>query len=63
MASSKNNKLNLEQQKYKDFSQKREPKRPLLSNCVRAFIVGGGICVFGQMLQFMFIKYFNFTEK
>ena len=58
-----NNKLNLEQQEYKDFAQKREPKRPLLINCIRAFIVGGGICVLGQVLQFIYIKYFSFTEK
>lgn len=63
MSSNKDDKLNLEQQKYKDFAQQREPKRPLLLNCLKAFIVGGGICAFGQILQFMYIKYFHFTEK
>ena len=63
MSSNKDDKLNLEQQKYKDFAQQREPKRPLLLNCLKAFIVGGGICAFGQVLQFMYIKYFHFTEK
>ncbi|HCJ55957.1 MAG TPA: stage V sporulation protein AC [Clostridiaceae bacterium] len=63
MSSNKDDKLNLEQQKYKDFAQQREPKRPLLLNCLKAFIVGGSICAFGQILQFMYIKYFHFTEK
>jgi len=63
LSSNKDDKLNLEQQKYKDFAQQREPKRPLLLNCLKAFIVGGSICAFGQILQFMYIKYFHFTEK
>ncbi|MEA4961530.1 stage V sporulation protein AC [Lutispora sp.] len=63
MSSNKDDKLNLEQQKYKDFAQQREPKRPLLLNCLKAFIVGGSICAFGQILQFMYIKHFHFTEK
>ncbi|SHI73600.1 stage V sporulation protein AC [Lutispora thermophila] len=62
MSSNKNN-LNLEQQKYKDFAQQREPKRPVVANCIKAFIVGGSICAFGQILQFFFIKYFGYTEK
>lgn len=59
----KKNSLNLEQQKYKQFAQQREPKRPVLTNCIKAFIVGGGICAFGQILQFMYINYFGFNEK
>lgn len=62
MAGNKNN-LNLEQQKYKNFAQQREPKRPVLKNCIKAFVVGGGICAFGQILQFMYINYFGYTEK
>lgn len=63
MSDKKNKKLTLEQQKYQSFAKKREPKRPVFKNCIKAFIVGGGICVFGQILQSMYIKYFNFTEK
>jgi len=53
----------LEQQKYKKFAQLREPKRPVLANCIKAFIVGGSICAFGQLLQFFYINYFGYTEK
>lgn len=51
------------QKQYKEFAKAREPKRPVVKNCIRAFLVGGCICVIGQLLQLFFIKYFNFTEK
>ena len=40
-----------------------EPKRPILKNCIKAFLVGGIICTIGQGLQWIFITYFNFDEK
>jgi stage V sporulation protein AC len=61
MASNKD--LNPEQKKYQEFADAKVPKRKAFRNCVRAFLVGGSICVFDQALQFMFIKYFNFTEE
>lgn len=63
MSSKKSKKLTPTQQKYQTFAKEREPKRPVVKNCIRAFIVGGLICTFGQGLQQMYIKYFNFTDK
>jgi stage V sporulation protein AC len=63
MSSKKNKKLTPTQQEYQTFAKAREPKRPVFKNCIRAFIVGGAICTFGQVLQWMFIKYFKFTEE
>jgi stage V sporulation protein AC len=51
------------QQQYQQLAQKREPKRPVGKNCVRAFITGGIICLLGQGLQWIFIQYFGFDEK
>ncbi|WP_432662938.1 stage V sporulation protein AC [Wukongibacter baidiensis] len=62
MSSKKNKNLTPTQQKYQKFAKEREPKRPVLRNCFRAFLVGGTICTIGQGFQWMFIKYFNFTE-
>jgi len=62
MSSKKKKNLTPTQQKYQDFAKAREPKRPLFLNCVRAFLVGGIICTIGQGFQWMFIKYFDFTE-
>ncbi len=48
---------------YKAYAKKREPKRPVLKNCLKAFLIGGSICIIGQILQTVYIKYFNFTEE
>jgi stage V sporulation protein AC len=61
MAQSAKNKLTPAQLEFQKFAKEREPKRPALLNIVRAFLVGGLICVIGQGLQLFFIKYFNFT--
>ncbi len=58
-----NKKLNMTAEDYKSYSKDREPKRPVLKNCLRAFLVGGLICTLGQLLQWIFINYFGFTEK
>ena len=56
-------KLTPEQQKYQTLQQKHETKRPILKNCIRAFWVGGLICVIGQAITYFYIYYFNFTEQ
>ncbi|MEW9095425.1 MAG: stage V sporulation protein AC [Clostridiaceae bacterium] len=63
MSDKKKKKLTPTQQEYQDFAKDREPKRPVFKNCLRAFLVGGLICLFGQILQWVFIKYFGFDEK
>ncbi|NLP28667.1 MAG: stage V sporulation protein AC [Clostridia bacterium] len=63
MSKSKKKKFTPIQQEFQDFAKDLTPKRPVLKNCFRAFIVGGSICILGQLLQWFFIKYFNFTEK
>jgi stage V sporulation protein AC len=63
MADQKNKKLTPVQQEYKKMAKAREPKRPLLKNCFRAFLVGGFICLIGQGIQDMFITYGGLDEK
>lgn len=63
MSNKKKKKLTPVQQEYQDFAKDREPKRPVVKNCIRAFLVGGLICTIGQVLQWMFINYFGFDEK
>ena len=55
--------LTLNQAKYMKLAKSKEPKRPVILNCIRAFLVGGSICTLGQGLMWMFIHYFKFTEK
>lgn len=52
-----------EQQQYEKLEQKHELKRPVLKNCIRAFWMGGLICVVGQAITYFYIYFFNFTEQ
>ena len=63
MSSIKRKNLPPVQQQYQDFAHAREPQRPLLAICMRAFITGGIICTIGQGIQLFFMTYFNFDEK
>lgn len=62
MSRQKYKKLTPTQQQYQVFAKDREPQRPVLTNCIKAFVVGGGICTLGQAIQMMYIKFFHFDE-
>jgi stage V sporulation protein AC len=63
MANNKMKKTTSVQQEYQELAKKTEPKRPLFKNCLRAFLVGGLICVIGQAIQEMFVHWGGFDEK
>ena len=63
MSSKKRKMLTPTQQQYQDFAHAREPKRPILANCIKAFLAGGVICTIGQIIQWFFMTYFKFNEK
>jgi stage V sporulation protein AC len=63
MANQTKKKLTMTQQEYQVLAKKIEPKRPVLQNCLRAFISGGLICLIGQGLMYMFIHIFHFTKQ
>ncbi|MCC9021095.1 stage V sporulation protein AC [Bacillus nakamurai] len=48
---------------YKTKVKDYQPKPPYVWNCVKAFLIGGFICLIGQFLQDFYIHFFNFTEK
>ncbi|MCT8977657.1 stage V sporulation protein AC [Clostridium sp. CX1] len=62
MSNKKKKKLTPAQQQYQKLAQEKEPQRAVLRNCIRAFISGGIICTIGQAIQYIFIKYFHFSE-
>jgi stage V sporulation protein AC len=62
MSNKKKKKLTQTQQEYQTFAKTLEPKRPVIVNCLKAFMIGGIICTIGQGLQWIFIKHFDFTE-
>lgn len=51
------------QQQYDKLQQHHEIKRPVLKNCLRAFWVGGTVCVIGQAITYFYIYFFDFTER
>lgn len=55
--------MQMTKQMYKQEASKYQPKRNVLLNCIRAFWVGGTICLLGQVLQNMYIHFWGFTEK
>ncbi|MEH7117382.1 stage V sporulation protein AC [Neobacillus vireti] len=60
---SKQKKMTPQQKNYQSLQQKHELKRPVLKNCIKAFLVGGLICTIGQAVSYFYIYYFNFTEQ
>lgn len=63
MADNKKKNLTPVQQEYQELQSKNETKRPVLKNCLKAFITGGTICLIGQFISTFYIYYFDFTER
>lgn len=63
MADQKKKQLPPEAQQYQDLQKKRETKRPIFKNCLKAFFVGGFICFIGQLITTFYIYFFDFTEQ
>jgi len=52
-----------QQKQYEQLEKKYETKRPVVKNCIKAFFVGGFICMLGQFISFLYIYFFHFTEQ
>jgi stage V sporulation protein AC len=63
MADKKKKNLPPDAQEYQAFQDKREVKRPIVKNCIKAFLIGGFICFIGQLITTFYIYFFNFTEQ
>ncbi len=46
--------MNIEKKSYKKFADAHAPSSPTAKNCIWAFTVGGGICVIGQALLYLY---------
>ncbi|MYL32675.1 stage V sporulation protein AC [Pontibacillus yanchengensis] len=51
------------QQQYDQTVKEYQPKPSIFGNCIRAFLVGGSICLFGQFLTVVYMDLFNMTER
>ena len=46
--------MNTDSETYKKYAAARAKKSPLAKNCLRAFLVGGGICLFAELLHTLY---------
>lgn len=47
---------------YQDYVDKKSPNSPIFKNCFNAFVVGGLICIIGEIIN-QFCKYQNFDTQ
>ncbi|PQP85237.1 stage V sporulation protein AC [Paenibacillus sp. PCH8] len=59
----KSSSLSINEKEYKKVAKKHEPPRPILKNCLKAFLVGGTVCLIGQAIQEAFMAGFDMTSK
>lgn len=52
-----------QKQAYQQLVSKYLPTRPIFGNTVRAFLVGGAICVIGQGVQILFVRFAHFSVR
>ncbi|MCL6515767.1 stage V sporulation protein AC [Alicyclobacillus sp.] len=48
---------------YQQIVDKHTPQRPIVRNTIRAFFVGGAICVIGQVVQTLFVRFAGFSPQ
>ncbi|CAM3098195.1 stage V sporulation protein AC [Filibacter tadaridae] len=53
----------MNEKKYAALEKEISPKTPYLRNCIKAFLVGGTICLIGQFVALFYMTYFDFTER
>ncbi|MCQ6558393.1 stage V sporulation protein AC [Paenibacillus mendelii] len=55
-------KMTMSPKEYQTYAKNREPSRSIFGNCVRAFLVGGLICLLGQVIQDFFVYAFQMSK-
>ncbi len=53
----------LSKEKYSEMVKKSSPNSPIITNCIKAFIVGGIICCLGQLINNICKNYGFSTEE
>lgn len=48
--------MKISNKQYSEMVKKASPDSPILIDCIKAFLIGGAICCFGQLLYYIFIK-------
>ncbi len=48
--------MSISKDDYSKMADKASPNSPVILNCIKAFLIGGAICLFGQILFTVFEK-------
>lgn len=55
--------MNMDKKQYKRYADAHAPKSPLIKDCIRAFLVGGAICVLAEALGKLYTLHPSVDEK
>ncbi len=50
-------------QEYKQLYEQKKPKEKIFLNCVKAFVVGGIICIIGQGINDILVKVLDISKE
>ena len=53
--------MHMDKKSYRRYVEARAPRSPILKNCLWAFLVGGGICLFAEGLNQIFTRVLGMT--
>ena len=48
--------MRISNNQYDEMVKKASPNSPIILDCIKAFLIGGAICCFGQLLFYIFRK-------
>lgn len=48
--------MKISNKQYDEMVKKASPNSPIVLDCIKAFLIGGAICCFGQLLFYIFRK-------
>ncbi len=55
--------MDFQKEDYKKYADAHAPKTPCLKNCLLAFLIGGSICAFGEILGMIYSKYLGLAKE
>lgn len=55
--------MNMDKESYARYVEARAPRSPIAKNCLWAFLVGGGICLFAEGLNQIFTRVCHFSRE
>lgn len=56
-------KMSMSPKEYQTYAKDKEPPRSILGNCLKAFVIGGFICVIGQVITELFVYLMDMSRE